>query len=221
MIYEPESTIPLVANTFVLFWLFFVFIAACKYVHEKRQQEKQQAINALPPILRPKTKTSRELSAVAKFQQKVRPRRYIDTFKFSRKKWARKEVALNPFLYGKKDELSEAEFRRQSPLKTQRMSSSSDPNEGVDGASHIPAPDSLVNLFAYLDVRDGAAGHDISGDYSVVESDLETSPQRNGLRFQKTKGEVSSKSAAEKPAKKVWAKEKVADRKAEKGKKWS
>ena len=150
---------------------------------------------------------------MAHFQQKVRPRRYIDTFKFNRKKWARKEVALNPFLYGRKDELSEGEFRPQSPLKTQQMSNSSDPNESVDGASHVPAPDSLVDLFANLDETDGAAGKDMTSDYSVVENALETSPRRNGLR------EVSSKSAAEKPAKKVWAKKRFADRKAEKGKK--
>ena len=76
--------------------------AACKYARDKKIQEKQQKLNSLPPILRPKNKKSRELAAVAHFQQKIRPRRFVDTDKLNRKQWARTEVALNPFLYDKK-----------------------------------------------------------------------------------------------------------------------
>ena len=76
--------------------------AACKYARDKKIQEKQQKLNSLPPILRPKNKKSRELAAVTHFQQKIRPRRFVDTDKLNRKQWARTEVALNPFLYDKK-----------------------------------------------------------------------------------------------------------------------
>ena len=89
--------------------------AACKYARDQRLQEKQKTLNSLPSILRPKNKKSRELAAVAHFQQKIRPRRFVDTDKLNRKQWARTEVALNPFLYGKKDELT---MVCQSPLKT-------------------------------------------------------------------------------------------------------
>ena len=76
--------------------------AACKYARDKKIQEKQQKLNSLPPILRPKNTKSRELAAVAHFQQKIRPGRFVDTDKLNRKQWARTEVALNPFLYDKK-----------------------------------------------------------------------------------------------------------------------
>ena len=88
--------------------------AACKYARNKKLQEKQKKLNSLPPILRPRNKKSRELAAVAYFQQKIRPGRFLDTDKLNRKQWTTTEVALNPFLYGKKDELT---MVRQSPLK--------------------------------------------------------------------------------------------------------
>ena len=73
--------------------------AACKYTRGKKLQEKQNKLNSLPPILRPKNKKSRELAAVAHFQLKIRPRRFVDTDKLNRKEWVRTEVALNPFLH--------------------------------------------------------------------------------------------------------------------------
>ena len=189
----------------------FILIAACKYAREKQQQEKQEAINSLPPILRPKTKQSRELAAMAHFQQKIRPRRHIDTFRFSRKKWARKEVAMNPFLYGKKDELSQ--FRRPTPLIAQPTEPNSDLKETVDGAS--PVPNSLMDLFTTSpDVEDG-------GSALTVPSDLEISPRRNELQYQETRGVMASTPVVKKPVKKVWAKKKFADSKIEKGRKRS
>lgn len=106
--------------------------AACKYARDKKMQEKQKKLNLLPPILRPKTKKSRELAAVAHFQHKIRPRRPVDTDKYNRKQWARTDVAVNPFLYGKKNELTELTMVRQSPLKT--LQSNDHPEESLDGA---------------------------------------------------------------------------------------
>jgi len=192
--------------------------AACKYAREKRQQEKQQVINSLPPILRPKTRKSRELAAVAHFQQKVRPRRYVDTFKFNRKKWARKEVAMNPFLYGKGKELSQG--RRQKPLKAQPAKSNSDPEETLDGAP--PGPESLMHLFgSNSDARDGGASQALTSNGSFVVSDLDSSFQANGFQYHEAKREVTSTSVVKKPVKKVWAKKRFADNKAEKGRKRS
>ena len=123
--------------------------AACKYARDKKLQEKQKKLNSLPPILRPKNKKSRELAAVAHFQQKIRPGRLVDTDKLNRKQWARTEVALNPFLYGKKDELT---MVRQSPLKT--LQSNDDPDESLDGAFSFPQ--SLSDAFGNSpDVPDG------------------------------------------------------------------
>ena len=123
--------------------------AACKYARDKKLQEKQKKLNSLPPILRPKNKKSRELAAVAHFQQKIRPGRLVDTDKLNRKQWARTEVALNPFLYGKKDELT---MVRQSPLKT--LQNNDDPDESLDGAFSLPQ--SLSAAFGNSpDVPDG------------------------------------------------------------------
>lgn len=167
-------------------------------------------MNSLPPILRPKTKTSRELAAVAHFQQKIRPRRFVDTDKFNRKQWARTEVAMNPFLYGKKDELT---MVRQSPLKGLETKDKNNPEESFDGAS--PLPQSLSDAFGNSsDVTDAGPGQ-------INEINLEfTQGIGNELRNQETKNTVTSPSGREKP-KKVWAKKKLADDKAEKAKKRS
>lgn len=172
----------------------------------------------MPPILRPKTKKSRELAAIAHFQQKIRPRRQIDTFRFSRKKWARKEVAMNPFLYGNNDELSQ--FRRQTPLIAQPTEANSDLRETVNGAS--PVPESSLDLFTNNpDVKDGGAGKALTSDIGLLPSELEISTRRNESQCQETTGEVASTSVVKKPVKKVWAKKKFADSKVEKGRKRS
>ena len=73
----------------------------------------------------------------------------MDTDKLNRKQWARTEVALNPFLYGKKGELT---MVRQSPLKT--LQSNDDPDESLDGAFSFPQ--SLSDAFGNsTDVPDG------------------------------------------------------------------
>lgn len=136
---------------------------------------------------------------MAHFQQKVRPRRYIDTFRFNRKKWARKEVAINPFLYGK------------NPLKSQPTTSSSDPENSTS-----PVPDSLLDVFGNSpDVTDGETGQALTSDGSFV-SELKMPSQRTGLQYQDVRASVGRK-----PMKKVWAKKKFSDDKAEKGKKRS
>lgn len=146
---------------------------------------------------------------MAHFQQKVRPRRYIDTFRFNRKKWARKEVAINPFLYGNREELSLV--RRQNPLKSQPTTSSSDPENSAS-----PVPDSLIDVFGNSpDVTDGETGQALTSDGSFV-SELKMPSQRTGLQYQDVRASVGRK-----PMKKVWAKKKFSDDKAEKGKKRS
>ena len=73
----------------------------------------------------------------------------MDTDKLNRKQWARSEVALNPFLYCKKEELT---MVRQSPLK--RLQSNDDPDESLDGAFSFPQ--SLSVAFGNSpDVSDG------------------------------------------------------------------
>ena len=69
---------------------------------EIKRYRRNKKLNSLPSILRPKNKRFRDLAAVAHFQQKIRPGRFVDTDKLNRKQWARTEVALNPFLYDKK-----------------------------------------------------------------------------------------------------------------------
>lgn len=136
---------------------------------------------------------------MAHFQQKVRPRRYIDTFRFNRKKWARKEVAINPFLYGK------------NPLKSRPTTSSSDPENSAS-----PVPDSLLDVFGNSpDVTDGETGQALTSDGSFV-GELKMPSQRTGLQYQDVRASVGRK-----PMKKVWAKKKFSDDKAEKGKKRS
>ena len=130
--------------------------AACNCARGKKLQEKQNKLNSLPPILRPKNKKSRELAAVAHFQQKIRPRRFVDTDKLNRKQWARTEVALNPFLYGKRDELT---LVHQRPLNTVR--SIDDADESLNGAFSFPR--SLSAAFGNSpDVSDGGPPEQIS-----------------------------------------------------------
>lgn len=151
---------------------------------------------------------------MSRFQQKVRPRRYIETFRFNRKKWARKEVALNPFLYGSTDI---SQIQRQTSGNTSPRKSTSDPEEALGGAS--PVPKSLSNVFGNsTDVMDGGAGQSPSMNGSFVVSDQEISSPRNGFHHQNG---LASSSIVEKPDKKVWAKQKVADNKTRKGKKRS
>lgn len=168
-------------------------------------------LNSLPPILRPKTKKSRELAAVAHFQQKIRPRRFVDTDKFTRKQWARTEVAMNPFLYGKKEELT---MVRQSPLKALQTKDKDDPEDSFSGAS--PLPQSLSAAFGNSsDVTDAGPGQiaESNSDFALGIG--------SGLQNQETKNTVvTSPTGSEKP-KKVWAKKKFADEKAEKAKKRS
>lgn len=151
---------------------------------------------------------------MSRFQQKVRPRRYIDTFRFNRKKWARKEVALNPFLYGSTDI---SQIQRQTSVNTSPRKSTSDPEEALGGAS--PVPKSLSNVFGNsTDVMDGGAGQSPSMNGSLVSSDQEISSPRNGFHHHNG---MASSPVVEKPDKKVWAKQKVADNKTRKGKKRS
>ena len=182
---------------FSLFYTYF--IAACDYAREKRNQEKQQVINSLPPILRPKTRKARELAAIGHFQQKIRPRRYIDTFKFNRKKWARKEAVLNPFLFGNTKNLSQ--INQQAPPKQGPRRSSSEPMDSVDGASY--GPESLMNVFG--------------NSSNVREEEEGTSPHTIELQFKADKSAMSQASSNEKPGKKVWARKQFEDRKSEKG----
>ncbi|KAK2557065.1 Myosin-IIIb [Acropora cervicornis] len=168
--------------------------AACDYAREKRNQEKQQVINSLPPILRPKTRKARELAAIEHFQQKIRPRRYIATVKFKRKKWARKEAVLNPFLFGNTKSLSQTDQQEPGP-------SSSEPMDSLDAASY--GPEALMDAFG--------------SSPNAREKEEGTSPQTIELQFQGRKSVLSPTSSKEKPGKKVWARKKFEDRKSEKG----
>lgn len=151
-------------------------------------------INSLPPILRPKTRKARELAAIEHFQQKIRPRRYIETVKFKRKNWARKEAVLNPFLFGNTKSLSQTDQQEPGP-------SSSEPMDSVDAASY--GPESLMDPFG--------------SSPNAREKEEGTSPQTIGLQFQGSKSGLSPTSSKEKPGKKVWARKKFEDRKSEKG----
>ena len=179
--------------------------AACKYARDKKLQEKQKKLNSLPPILRPRNKKSRELAAaVAHFQQKIRPGRFVDTDKLNRKQWATAEVALNPFLYGKKDELT---MVRQSPLKT--LQSNNDPDESLDGAFSFPQ--SLSAAFGNSpDVPDG-------GPEQTNHRELYKGVW-NGAQNQGRGDVVTTSSGLQKP-KKVWAKKRFVHTKADKAKK--
>lgn len=180
--------------------------AACKYARDKKIQEKQKKLNSLPPILRPKTKKSRELAAVAHFQQKIRPRRFVDTDKLNRKQWARTEVALNPFLYGKKEELT---MVRQSPLKT--LQSNDHPDESLDGA--LSFPQSLSAAFGNSpDVPDGEPEQTSDRELHFGQGVW------NVAQNQGRSDAMATSSGLQKP-KKVWAKKKFVDTKADKAKK--
>ena len=72
--------------------------------------------------------------------------------------WARTEVALNPFLYGKKDELT---MVRKSPLKT--LQSNDNPDESLDGA--VSFLQSLSAAFGNSpDVQDGDLSRPVTGN---------------------------------------------------------
>ena len=145
---------------------------------------------------------------MAHFQQKIRPRRFVDTDKFNRKQWARTEVALNPFLYGKKDELT---MIRQSPLKT--LHSNDDPEENLYGAS--PFPQSLSAAFGNSpDVTDAGPGQTSDKELHFGQGVW------NGAQNQGKDDAVATASGLEKP-KKVWAKKRFVENKADKAKKRS
>ncbi|KAJ7358697.1 hypothetical protein OS493_022138 [Desmophyllum pertusum] len=104
---------------------------------------------------------------------------------------------------------------RQSPLKAlQTKSKDANPEDSLDGAS--PLPQSLSAAFGNSpEVTDGGPGQ-ISPDVL----DVVASGSRNGLQYEETNIAVTSTSILKKP-KKVWAKKKLADNKAEKTKKRS
>ena len=170
---------------------------------------KDKKLNSLPPILRLKNKKSRELAAVAHFQQKIRPRRFVDTDKLNRKEWARTEVALNPFLYGKKDELT---MVRQRPLKT--VQSNDDADESLNGAFSFPQ--SLSAGFGNSpDVSDGGSPEQTSDRELHFGQRVWNGAQDEGRGDADA---VETSSGLQKP-KKVWAKKKFVDTKADKAKK--
>ena len=64
---------------------------------ERRREIQEKYHFQQPPALRMDSKIE---SISAKTLKMIRPNRYIETVKFSRKRWARKRVVSNPFLYG-------------------------------------------------------------------------------------------------------------------------
>ena len=94
----------------------------------------------------------------------------MDTDKLNRKEWARTEVALNPFLYGKKDELT---MVRQRPLKT--VQSNDDADESLNGAFSFPQ--SLSAGFGNSpDVSDGGSPEQTSDRELHFGQSLEWGP---------------------------------------------
>ena len=184
--------------------LFFVN-SCCKYARDKKIQEKQKKLNSLPPILHPKNKKIPRAGSCGAFQQKIRPGRFVDTDKLNRKQWARTEVALNPFLYGKKDELT---MVHQSPLKT--LQSNDNPDESLDGAFSFPQ--FLSAAFGNSpDIPDG-------GPEQTSERELYFGQGVwNGAQNQ-GRGDAVATSSGLIP-KKVWTKKRFVDTKADKAKK--
>ena len=176
--------------------------AASKYARDKKIQQKQKKLYSLPPILRPKNKKSRELTAVAHFQQKIRPGRFVDTDKLNRKQWARTEVALNPFLYGKKDELT---MVRQSLLK-KHFRATTTPMKASMALSLFPSP-CRPHLAIALTSRMGDLSRPVRGN-CILDKESGMGP----------KIAVATSSGLQKP-KKVWAKKRFVDTKADKAKK--
>jgi len=76
--------------------------AALDMAKERRRQAREKCGERTPPILRAKIGKSRQVIAVSAWEKQVRPKRYIDSFKFGRRDWARKKVSFNPFEYGEK-----------------------------------------------------------------------------------------------------------------------
>ena len=64
---------------------------------ERRREIQEKYHFQQPPALRMDSKIE---SISAKTLKLIRPSRYIETVKFTRKRWARKRVVSNPFLYG-------------------------------------------------------------------------------------------------------------------------
>ena len=146
---------------------------------------------------------------MAHFQQKIRPRRFVDTDKLNRKKWARTEVVLNPFLYGKKDELT---MVRQRPLKT--VQSNDDADESLNGAFFFPQ--SLSAAFGNSpDVSVGGPPEKTSDRELHFGQGVWNVAQDEGRGDADA---VATSSGLQKP-KKVWAKKKFVDTKADKAKK--
>ena len=130
----------------------------------------------------------------------------MDTDKLNRKQWVRTEVALNPFLYGKKDELT---LVRQSPLKT--LQNSDDSFESLDGAFSFPQSP----LAAFGNSSDAPDG----GPEQTSERELHFGQGVwNGAQNQGRGDAVATSSGLQKH-KKVWVKKRFIHTKAEKAKK--
>ena len=114
-------------------------------------------------------------------------------------------MALNPFLYGKKDELT---MVRQSPIKT--LQNNDDPDESLDGAFSFPQ--FLSAAFGNSpDVPDG-------GPEQTSERELHFGQGVwNGAQNPR-RGDAVATSPGLNP-KKVWAKKRFVDTKADKAKK--
>ena len=173
---------------------------------EIKRYRRNKKLNSLPSILRPKNKRFRELAAVAHFQQKIRPGRFVDTDKLNRKQWARTEVALNPFLYDKKT--SWLWFVR-APWK--HLKATTTPMKASMALSLFPIP-CRPHLAIALTSRMGDLSRPATGNMYFGQGVW------NGAENQGRGDAVATSSGLQKP-KKVWAKKRLVDTKADKAKK--
>ena len=188
----------------------FLLSAACKEAREKRKVRKiSTGDKVTSPNPRPGTDTdlkrSRELEAVAKYEKQIRPGKYVDTFRFRRQGWARKEVVVNPFMYGAGQELVAI---NTSPLAADELDSSPVKSSPDKNANSSPVPASLSSLF---DASPSPEAKQVDGtptDRLQRSTPSPMDPEDSGSLGETPEGAIES------PRRKEWAKQKAVEKKA-------
>lgn len=194
-----------------------------------RRHEREKRGDRTPPILRAKIGKSRQVITVETWEKKVRPRYYIDSFKYRRRGWARKKVSVNPFEFGGQSHLekSKAENPRlrtqsspeelESVTRTDEFGAENEPDDVFENsgdqlsALKVGAEDdSLISSESTSKSnilnRANTEGQILSPGKTVeVGAGVGTSKSKLGRA--NTEGQILSQGKTVEKEKKVWAKE--------------
>lgn len=144
------------------------------YSMQRRREIQEKCHFQEPPALRIDSKME---STSAKILKLIRPSRYIETIKFKRKKWARKRVVSNPFLYRESESINVDDGNDNASVSSPDTSYYEGPavfeeTGNVDSTQEIcDSPDTEVSdIYENADILRNKLGASYVADVSSFES---------------------------------------------------